>query len=298
MSTEQWQADQLAAAARTAQAAPPAWWGSVQTINDDHTVTVRGLGSDHTSVRCATSYWPRAAGDAVLVQETSAGPVVVGSVAPPVVHVQLEGVTFATSAPAGSQWVTPTAVRVDPSTRQVVYVVPAGTGTAAPPTTGAGADTLQVSADRLASYSGSGSLLHETYAEQGQYSGSIQGNQTGAFWFPAGSFAALSGKTIIDRSVAVRRRAASHGNTWGPVPAWLWTQTAPAGSATVPTLTAGPYLLGEARLGEVAVDQDGLNRVPADVLTTLIAGGGLAIYAPQATHNFEADQCVVTITYQ
>lgn len=292
MSTEQWQADQLAAAARTARAAPPAWWGSVVTVNDDNTVTVRGLGSDHTSVRCATSYWPRAVGDPVLVEETSAGPVVVGSVAPPVVHLQLEGVTFATAAPSGSQWVAPSAVWVDPTTRQVVYVVPSGVGTTVPPSTLAAPAELTVTATAMATYR-SGALLHEGYAEQGQYAGSGSGNQTGVFWFPAGAFAALSGRTVLSRTAAIHRRAASHGNTWGPVPVTLWTHASPAGAPATPTLGGIGVVLGEPRLGENAA-----GGIPADYVTTLIAGGGLAIYDASTANNVEADACTVTVTYQ
>lgn len=291
MSAEQWQADQLAAAARATQAAPPVWWGVVQAVNND-SVTVRGLGSDRTSVRCVASYWPRTVGDRVLVEETSAGPVVVASIEPPVVHPQLDGVTFATAAPSGSQWVAPSAVWVDPTTRQVVYVVPSGVGTTVPPSTLAAPAELTATATAMATYR-SGALLHEQYAEQGQYAGAGSGNQTGVFWFAAGAFAALSGRTVLSRTAAIHRRAASHGNTWGPVPVTLWTHASPAGAPATPTLGGIGVVLGEPRLGESAA-----GGIPADYVTTLIAGGGLAIYDASTANNVEADACTVTVTYQ
>lgn len=291
-SAAQWQADQLAAAARRDAAAPDRWWGTVETVNTDDTVTVSGLGATRTSVRCVASYWPRVTGDRVLVQTTTAGPVVVGTIATPTESVQLAGVTVANAdPPTGAGWLVIVAGSVWANTSPTRLWVKAASAPAPP---AASASFLTVAATAMGTYRG-GALRHMDYAEQGQYAGAVgYGNQTGVFWLPPGGFASLSAKTPTRVVASARRRSADHGNSFGLVPVTVWTHAGQPGQQTTPALTGPGAQIGKARLGESAT---------GDLATSLAAGfiagttTGIAIYDDAILNNIEADDASVTIYY-
>lgn len=204
--------------------------GMVSAVNDDGTVNVdvssSGAHADPlVALPCDPAYTPRSIGDRVNVEIGGGVARVTGKTSgQPTAPVQDEW-SFSLTDPASlsAPWEQATAIWVDPTTRRVRFM----RGTAAP---AASSGTLTRLALDLATYRG-GRLKASGVAEQGSWG--AYGPDTGVGIY--GSWASLTGKTIVRTRVALHRM--NQGGIIGKTPVYMGLHTRTSMGATTPTLT-------------------------------------------------------------
>ena len=248
-------------------------YATVRAVNEDGTVTVEMGRGEVNSIPAARSYRSRAEGDVVVVAYARQGPFVLCAIGR-----SDEIVVDDNPPPSGQGW-----EQVNVYTRagalwgdRVVASTPVG--------------TVNVSATGLHVYR-AGAWLRSGYAEQGDYGGQW-GNQTGLFTFPAGAFAALSGKTPSAGAVTMHRRDTDHGSAAETL-VTLWRGSVAGVPNVTPTRQAVSHPGGLLRR-----NQEATTPITASWLAPFCAGtaNALLIYSDNTSENVEVDSLTLTIT--